>query len=404
MKFKKFDRRGFIKTGLIGLAGTAAGTTLLSANELSTAPQPNDRVNFMYRTLGKTGIRLPIVSMGVMNADNPNLVAAALDAGIVLLDTAHGYQNGRNEEMIGGVIEGRKRDSFVLATKVAYQKNRRTGLYPSDKDVHSFEEEFNISLKRLGVDYVDILHIHSVWVKETFDFEPAKLFLEKMKKEGKTRFIGFSTHRNQAEMLNAAAESGFYDVVLSAYNFRLDDREEIGQAMKRAAASGIGIIAMKTQAGAYWDKERLQPINMKAALKWALQNENVHTAIPGFTAFDQMKLDLTVMENLTLTPEERADLRLDQENTQAGLYCQQCGTCQQQCPSNVDIPTLMRSYMYAYGYKNLSLAQSTLEELGTRLPCSDCKSCSASCPHGFDVRTKAEDIFRLKSIPPEFLA
>jgi len=53
-----------------------------------------------------------------MNADNPNLVRAALDGGIFLLDTAHGYQDGRNEEMPGTVVPERKRDSFVLATKV----------------------------------------------------------------------------------------------------------------------------------------------------------------------------------------------------------------------------------------------------------------------------------------------
>lgn len=80
---------------------------------------------------------------------------------------------------------------------------------------------------------------------------------------------------------------------------RQKNKGEIGQAMARAAKAGIGIVAMKTQAGVYWDKERQEPINMKAALKWALQNENVHTSIPGFTAFDQMELDLTVMENLT---------------------------------------------------------------------------------------------------------
>jgi hypothetical protein len=363
-----------------------------------------EKENFVYRTLGKTGIMLPVVSMGVMNADNPNLVAAALDEGIVMLDTAHGYQKGKNEEMIGNVIKGRERDSFVLATKVASSKDRRTGLYPPDKNVQSFQDEFEISLTRLGLDYVDILNIHNISVKETVFFEPALKFLEKMKKEGKARFVGFSTHRNQHEMLDAAVECGAYDVVTAAYNFRQDNKAEIGQSIARAAQAGIGIIAMKTQAGVYWDKERQQPINMKAALKWVLQNENVHTTIPGFTAFDQMRLDLSVMEDITLTPEEKADLRLEEGKTHAGLYCQQCGTCQVQCPSTVDVPALMRSYMYAYGYKNLSLAQSTIEDLGESLPCPDCRSCALSCPNGFDVPGKVQDIIRLRAVPPEFLA
>jgi predicted aldo/keto reductase-like oxidoreductase len=116
-----------------------------------------------------------------------------------------------------------------------------------------------------------------------------------------------------------------------------------------------------------------------------------------------MELDLTVMEDLTLTPEEKADLRLEEGQAHAGLYCQQCGTCQGQCPSNVDVPTLMRSYMYAYGYRNMSQAHSTIEELGDELPCSDCSSCQVVCPNGFDVPQKVKDIARLKAIPPEFL-
>jgi predicted aldo/keto reductase-like oxidoreductase len=403
MENKNIDRRRFIKSGILGLAGTAAGSTFLKAGPIRSRKPSVEQEKFIYRTLGKTGIKLPVVSMGVMNADNPNLVAAALDSGIILLDTAHGYQKGKNEEMIGGVIKGRKRDSYILATKVAYAKDRKTGLYPPDKNIQSFEDEFNISLGRLGLDYVDILHIHGVSVKETVLFEPALKFLEKMKKEGKTRFVGFSTHRNQDKMLDAAVECGIYDVVLTAFNFRQNNKKEIGQAIDRAAKAGIGIIAMKTQAGAYWDKERQQPINMKAALKWALQNKNVNTSIPGFTAFDQMQMDLSVMEDLTLTPEEKADLRLDEGNAHAGLYCQQCGTCQEQCPSSVDVPALMRGYMYAYGYKNLSLARSTIEDLGSRLPCSDCSSCTLSCPNGFDTPGKVKDIIRLRTVPPEFL-
>jgi len=404
MNKKSLDRRGFIKSGILGLAGTAAGSAFLKSGPRRTGYPRTEEEKFIYRTIGKTGIKIPVVSMGVMNADNPNLVAAALDEGIVMLDTAHGYQKGKNEEMIGNVIKGRDRDSFVLATKVASSKDRRTGLYPPDKDVQSFQDEFEISLTRLGLDYVDILNIHNISVKETVFFEPALKFLEKMKKDGKARFVGFSTHRNQHEMLDAAVECGVYDVVTAAYNFRQDNHKEIGEAMARAAKAGLGIVAMKTQAGVYWDKERQQPINMKAALKWVLQNEYVHTTIPGFTAFDQMRSDLSVMEDLTLTPEERADLRLEEGKTHAGLYCQQCGTCQEQCPSNVDVPTLMRSYMYAYGYKNLSLAQSTIEDLEENLPCSDCRSCTLSCPNGFDVAGKVQDIIRLRAVPREFLA
>ena len=99
MENRKFDRRRFIKSGFLGLAGTAAGSAFLKAGPKYSYKPREEKEKFIYRTLGKTGFKLPVVSMGVMNADNPNLVAAALDSGITLLDTAHGYQKGKNEEI-----------------------------------------------------------------------------------------------------------------------------------------------------------------------------------------------------------------------------------------------------------------------------------------------------------------
>jgi len=115
---KKLERRDFLKLGASGLAAGAlsAGCATVASSQgekpVSTpaaqpsvpvpaaAPTPAKSAEPPRRMLGRTGIQVPIVSMGVMNADNPNLVRAALDGGIFLLDTAHGYQDGRNEEML----------------------------------------------------------------------------------------------------------------------------------------------------------------------------------------------------------------------------------------------------------------------------------------------------------------
>jgi predicted aldo/keto reductase-like oxidoreductase len=392
------SRRGFIKKSVAGLAGAAALPSVLVSQEKKST--------FVYRTLGKTGIKLPIVSMGVMNADNPNLVKAALDAGIVHLDTAHVYQRGRNEEMIGQVIKGRKRDSFVLGTKVVPEnRDRKTGLFTAETKAGPFIENFETSLKRLQVDYVDILYMHNVSRREAALFEPIMAAMQQLKKQGKARFIGVSTHRNEPEVIQAVIDSKVYDVVLTAYNFRQPHRDEVKAAIGRAASAGIGVVAMKTQAGVYWDRERQHPINMKAALKWVLLDKNVSTAIPGFTAFDQMDLDLSVMEDLTLTPQEKKDLQPREESTLAGLYCQQCGKCVAQCRRHIDIPTLMRSYMYAYGYRNLGVARQTLDSLEpSPIGCRDCRTCVVRCTMGFDVRQRVLDIARLKDVPEEFLA
>ena len=385
-------RRSFLKWGAAGLAGVCVRPAAGREAAQSQASPASSSAKFVYRTLGKTGLKLPVVSMGVMNADNPELVRAALDRGIVLLDTANGYQRGRNEAMIGEVIKGRRRDSFVIATKV-----------PAESSSEEYIRNFEVSLRRLGLEYVDILNVHDCSSKQAVMFEPVLNALGKIKKDGKARFVGVSTHSNESEVIRAVVEGKFHDVVLTAYNFRQRNREDIQKAIAEATTAGVGIFAMKTQAGRFWDKARQQPINMKAALKWVLNDRNVTTAIPGMTTFDQLDLDLSVMEDLELPEQEKNELQL--EVSSAGLYCQQCGQCRPGCPQNLPLPSLMRSYMYAYGYRNLGAAYDLLQELDLPSnPCASCISCTVRCVQGFDVADRVKDIVRLKDVPADFFA
>ena len=401
----KSCRRDFLKKTAAGIVGAAIAPSLFSEARAGAPGAEKKERKFVRRKLGKTGLDLPVVSMGVMNADNPELVRAALDAGIVHFDTAHYYQRGRNEEMIGQVVKGRPRESFVIGTKVLGSPiDSKTGLYKAEATEGPFIEKLETSLKRLGLDHVEILYLHNVVAKGGALHEPYLNAFAKLKTEGKIRFAGVSTHMNEPEVIRAAAGSGVYDVILTAYNFRQPHAAEVEKAMAEAAKAGLGIVAMKTQAGAYWDKERRHPINMKAALKWALRNDYVHTAIPGFTTFDQLELDLTVMEDLTLTPAEEIDLKEDSQMGRSGLYCDQCGKCAPLCPHGLDIPSLMRSYMYAYGYRNLAAAKDVFESAGIgEIPCGSCTACPVECTMHFDVRERAAAIARIRHVADDFI-
>ncbi|OGD18307.1 MAG: hypothetical protein A2W03_14320 [Candidatus Aminicenantes bacterium RBG_16_63_16] len=387
----RLKRRSFLKWGAAGLAGLcvkpAAGS---GPGGQSSAAPPGPKL--VHRTLGKTGLRLPVVSMGVMNSDNPNLVRAALDRGIVLLDTAHGYQRGRNEVVIGEALKGRPRDSFVIATKV-----------PAEPTTEAYLKNAEISRQRLGLEYVDILNIHDVSSRGEVESEPVLKALEKLKKDGRVRFAGVTTHSHEPEVIRAAAATGFHDVVITAYNFRQSHREEVREAIGEAARAGVGVIAMKTLAGRFWDKERKQPINTTAALKWVLNDPNVTTTIPGMTTFDQLEADLAVMANPALTEQEKNDLRLNTES--AGLYCQQCGECLRACREGLPVPSLMRSYMYAYGYGNLGAAYDLLHRLDLPgEPCRSCGDCAVRCVQGIDVADRVKDVTRLRALPDSFFA
>ena len=109
----EWNRREFIVKPIMlaGTAGVLGKTDLLAKFASDSGP-------LIQRTLGKTGLTMPVVSMGVMNADIPGLVRRSYELGIRHFDTAAVYQGGRNEEMVGSVIkELGVRDKVIIATK-----------------------------------------------------------------------------------------------------------------------------------------------------------------------------------------------------------------------------------------------------------------------------------------------
>jgi predicted aldo/keto reductase-like oxidoreductase len=396
------SRRNFIRNGFTGLAGAMVAPAVLKAGK-KPSNTPDKDGKFIYRTLGKTGIKLPIISMGTYDATG--VVNAALDAGIVHIDTSADYNEGNDERMFGEVFKNRPRDSYVIGTSIGmwqYRKPEQIKNTISEKTLRDYIEG---SLERLALDSIDIYYLGGVQHKEIALYEPYLKVLKEYKKAGKLEFLGVTTHTNEPEIIRAVTDCDVYDVVLTAHNFRKNNREEIKEAIAYAAGKGMGIVAMKTQAGVYWDRrQKKQMINMKAALKWALQDENVHTAIPSFKNVDQLNEAISVMEDLTLTPQEKADLKLDQAEPSTGMFCSQCEDCLPQCSAGLDIPTLMRSYMYAFGYNSPGKARKALDQIElANVPCVNCESCSVKCSSGFDIKRKATDIARILDVPQDFL-
>lgn len=405
---KKLSRRRFLSSGLIGAAGVVG-----LSNNLFAGSQSKTEINVITRILGKTGLEVPVISMGVMNSDNPALVRAALDKGIKLFDTANGYQNGRNEEMLGNVFKDYPRNSFILATKVQpIGVDRAKGLPTRDTTPEDFLGKFNTSLKRLRMDYVDILYLHKALTPEMASFKPIINIIQQLKKEGRVRFIGISTH-NLPAIIDTMVKADIWDVVLTTYNYLNTEliRENaeppvlgMDNALKKANEAGLGVVAMKTLAGGgYLDKERTKPINTTAAIKWVLSNLNVHTTIPGMTNFDQLDLDIKIMENIALTDKEKNDITLAQ--SKPGLYCLSCNNCLNACKLKLPIPEIMRTYMYAYGYSNFEMAYTLLNELSIgNNPCKFCEKCNTQCIRRFNIKEKITDISRLINVPLEFIS
>ncbi len=354
----RFSRREFLKTGPAAFAVAAATPGWLSA-------RPVGGSTLEHRVLGRTGLRVTAVSLGCMVAPE-EVIAAAVDRGVNWLDTAHSYKNGQNEGEVGRVMQGR-RDQAFISTKI------RSG------DKQTMQSRIDTSLTRLRTDYVDNLMIHAVRTREEVFNETNLEVLHQAKEAGKTRFIGFSTHRNMAETLNAAVDAGHYDVVLTSFNFSNADPALL-EAVERAHGAGIGIIAMKTQLGDFPDPQGgLTP--HQAALKWVLENEHVTCAVPGTRDFQQLDQNLAIMGQHLGTSEARELERYAAAT--ADLRCTDCGSCEGMCPHGVDVRDVRRCAMYLEGYGDPSLARENYRQVaGNARACLDCAECSVSCSAG----------------------
>jgi len=390
MSRRKFVGRALGGIGALGILGFDGRTAGLDAGQPVT------------RVLGGTGIHLPVVNMGVMNADNPALVRRAYEVGMRLFDTAANYQRGRNEEMVGSVIRelgGRKQTIIATKVYIPHQQRNMSPEQARDFYIKSTAE----SLKRLQTDYIDILYSHNVMTPEYLNNPGILEALQQVKKEGKARFIGFSTHANMAELIADATRTGWADVILTVFNYAMADDQQLISSLTAASAKGIALIAMKTQCSQYWyrqelpaEKQRFYEGNIShgAVLKWALHHPFIACAIPGFTTFEQLETDWAAARDLEYSAAEKQFIT-DRQVKLSLAYCRQCAACLPTCPRGVNLPELMRTHLYAAGYGNLYQVRDTYAEIPRQrsLPaCAGCERCQARCVNGIDITGRLNEL------------
>ncbi len=367
-------RRDFLKLGAIG-----ATSALLDWDHLAQAaggpfafPAP------VYRTLGRTGLKITVVSFGAMLTPEPEVIRVAFEHGINYVDTARRYMNGRNEEIVAQALKG-MHDKVYVATKIV----------SSSRSKEAIVRDVETSLKALERDHIDVIQLHNVTGRERI-FEPVmREALLALRKQGKVRFFGVTTHTNETEVVNALADDKdrFFDTVLVKYNFRSDD--DLKRAIARASQAGIGVVAMKTQAGGY-KTDALGPISPhQAALKWALSDKHVTAAIPGMRDMSHLREDIAVM-GMRFNLADSLILRCYGAAV-APYYCHFCGKCEASCPKGVSISSVNRSLMYAEAYGSRELALATYDGISTEASasaCLDCGTCVARCVNGLDIAAK----------------
>jgi len=364
------SRRKFLKAGLILPAAGFVSTHNFYA--FSKTPD-----NVAYRVLGKTGLKVSSVGSGVGIEPDPQVIARAIDLGVNYFDTARGYGNGKSERITGTALKG-KRNKVILATKT------------DGRTKAAIFKDMDESLKALDTDYVDIYQLHSRDTPDTITDEAVEA-CEMIKKQGKTRFIGISTHDLHA-VADHILKIGKFDVVQTTYSYAIGGAPLRNEAIAKLYTTGIGIVAMKViiaVAGFIPRDVNLPKEGPLAAIKWVLLNPAISTTVPYMKNITELEMNVRAMTEAYTPQDEKMLYTRNQEISP--FYCRMCYECKGKCPNGVPVTDELRFLSYYDFGGNFHQAQDNfrrLPEETRNVRCSDCSSCAVQCPNGVDVRKR----------------
>ncbi len=215
----------------------------------------------LYRTLGRSGIEVSLLSFGtggpttfteakLADADKARLLHRCLDHGINLIDTSQGY--GDSERFLGAALAGVPRERYLLSTKWAYSEWTGLGGDPQEGDLigdpGAMEQAVAASLRRLRTDHLDVMFVHGL---KPDDYEPVYqrhgAAIERLKRAGKIRLVGFSErmgedleHRVTIDAITR--HPTFWDVSMLRYGILNQCARD--RALPLAAEHGVAVMNM----------------------------------------------------------------------------------------------------------------------------------------------------------------
>lgn len=361
----------------VGLASLAGETWAKGA----TATLPR-------RLLGKTGETIPVLLQGGSMSWNtkwdPKL-AEAVKQGINYFDAAWVYSGGTNEQAIGSFLERSKlRKKLWLTSK--------SNLH----DAKGFASRLDESLARMKTSYVDMYYLHAVEDPSVLSAE-LKQTVERLKKQKKLRFFGFSCHHgNVAELLQLAAKTPWVDSVMFRYNFRQYGNKQLNQAMDAAYKAKVGLVAMKTQGSSVsfekeWQKFRQTGKwnKFQSVLKAVWADPRITAAVSDMDSLEKIRENAeAARDGKKLGALDLMELQRYARATRGSA----CDGCDQHCSSalgdKVQVGTVLRYLMYHDSYGKQEEARALYQALAPearRLDAGAVAQAAAACPHGLDV-------------------
>lgn len=350
-----------------------------------------------YRKLGETELMVSILGMGSSPFRNgtpevcSELLIQASELGINYYDTARSYKNG---EAAVGCLPSAVKDRLIVTTKTGARGGRHCVA-----DLHR-------SLSTMKRDWIDIWMTHMVQTEEEYELcTELGGFCDigaAAKQAGLVRNTGASFHAPTSVILRAIEERAF-DVVM--FQFNLIGRETIfgssidsyrEKLLPAARRHGVGVVVMKvlaagelrhgaTRLGFVTDAETGRDV-VGGAIRYATMHPDIGVAVVGMRSTDELVSNVLSVKGVNDT---MLDCFGDWTNKVAALGrgdCTRCGACLDQCPSDIEIPKVMRLYdqMRFFGMNGVAQHKYRGMEINASA-CTRCRKCQELCPEDFDI-------------------
>lgn len=404
-------RRHFLRTAALSVAAGSAAVTagceyktqlfLLGGapkEAKEKSPEWQEARIRNYRPLGRTGMRISDISFGCASLDNVTTVKRALERGVNYFDTSPDYSRAGSEHTLGEGIKGFPRNKLFIVSKFC----TLDGHLSDDASVKDVIAAVEGSLQRLGIDYLDLAHIHAVNSIDRLMNPNIHEAFDRLKEQGKLRYLGVSSHTPNLEaVMRHAVDSGRFDVIMVAYNFK--NWPDLINIFRDAKQKGVGVVAMKTLKGAkHTALSDFTPTEREsfsqAAFKWVLSNENVSGLVVSINSLSQIDEYLYASGQ----PLQKADVEVLEKYDRlvANTYCRPgCGACLSACPSDVPINDVLRYAMYYenYGQQRLGMEKyARIAQVRNASQCVDCAApCEQACPFQLPVKEQLRRADRL---------